>query len=172
MGRGPTTRAARQARSEAANNWTEFDHTPRHEPKRHLTDEELLLVAVLHRGLLDYAQVMHARAHGRRPKGDLASHETAVETQRYWVWSDAEPEWPLRPSEAPYFFELKGAEEWVESRSKEPFSFEYCCWQGLGQDPEFIRATVRTHWTRLLTGEAATIFATYTPRKDSDDADL
>ncbi|MBS4019909.1 MAG: hypothetical protein KGZ68_16940 [Dechloromonas sp.] len=62
------------------------------------------------------------------------------------------------------------AERWVKSRANHPFSFEFCCWQGLGQDPELIRETTTKHWQRLLTKDAAVIFATYTPPKDTENA--
>lgn len=170
--RGPTTRAGRAKRAEQVNTLTEFEHVPPPTPRRHLTDEELLLVAVLQRALLDYAQVRLAREEGKWLKGDVAAHEAGAAEGRHWVWSDDDPQWSERPDRPPFFFELKGAEEWVEARSRAPFSFDHCCWQGLGQDPDLIRSTVRTHWRRLLTQDAALIFATYTPPKDTDDADL
>lgn len=168
----PTTRAERARRTEQASTLIEYEHVPPPTPRRHLTDEELLLVAVLQRALLDYAQVRLAKEEGKWLKGDVATHESGAANRGYWAWGDTDPQWTERPEPAPYFFELVGAEEWIEERSSTPFSFEHCCWQGLGQDPELIRATVRTHWRRLLKPEAALIFATYTPPKDTDDADL
>jgi hypothetical protein len=108
------------------NTWSEFDHAPRPGIRRHLTEEETLLVAVLQRALLDYASVMAFRSGGDSAPRDL--------------------------------HEMLDAVRWVDSREAHPFSFEYCCWQGLGEDPQRIRSTVTEHWERLLTGEAARIF--------------
>ena len=138
--RGPTTRAERAKRSEQVNTLVEYEHVPVPTPKRHLTDEELLLVAVLHRGLLDYATVRAVETGAKREPRD--------------------------------FDELRDACAWVHSTDKAPFSFEYCCWQGLGEDPAFIRSTVQQHWQRLLKPEAALIFANCNPPRSTDDADL